>query len=163
VGIEFFQEYQAGKTWEPTLRNQEFFSGPLLAAVTLLLGGVIAAVAGLAAGLNALEEIDSGCFWKLPKGPFLLMTSILSLLMPPLFLWQAWVIGCEFVRLWRPPFYWWRIGGATSDWVLFFFPCGLLWLIAAIAGSVGPVMLFRDGIQRPTKSKQAADKKAVAA
>jgi hypothetical protein len=163
AGIEFFKEYQAGRTWQPTLRNQELFSSPLLAAVTLFLGGVVAAVVGLGAGLNVLGEISPGCFWKLPKGPFLLLIGILSLLLPPLFLWQAWVILCEFIRLWRPPFFFFRIGGAMSDWVIFFCLGLPLWLLVAIAGSVGPVALFREGLQRPTKCQQAAAKKAVAA
>lgn len=163
AGVEFYEMHQAGQTWEPTLRNQEFFSGPLLAAVTLFLGGVVAAVVGLAIGLNALDEIVPGCFWKLPKGPLLLMTTTLSLLMPPLFLWQAWVILCEFVRLWRPPFFFFRIGGATSDWVIFFCLGLPLWLLAAIVASVGPVALFREGMQRPSKRQQDVAKKAIAA
>jgi len=163
VGIEFYKEYQAGRTWQPTLRNKELFSSPLLGAVTLFLAGVIAAVVGLVAGLNVLGEISPGCFWKLPKGPFLLLTGILTLLLPPLFLWQAWVILCEFIRLWRPPFYFFRVGGATTDWVIFFCLGLPHWLLAAIASSIGPFVLFREGLQRPTKGQQAAAKKAVAA
>ncbi len=163
AGIDMFQQYQAGRTWEPTLRNQEFFSGPLLGAVTLFLGGVIVPVVGLCLGLGLLEELGPGCFGKLPKGPLLLLTSLFSLLMPPLFLWQAWVIGCEFVRLWRPPFYWWRIGGAMSDWVIFFCLGLPLWLMAAFAGTVGPVAILREGLKRPAKVQQPAERKAMAA
>lgn len=88
LAIHYFEEHRAGVDWRVDAYNRHFSSCPLLASLTLFLGAAIALVVALL-DFEVLENMFPGFFWQMPKGPTLFLSSLISLSLPPLFLWQA--------------------------------------------------------------------------
>ena len=123
--------------------------GPLLFAISLLLLGVTSFfVALLVIGPGEIFEFEEGFFWVHGlRGIPLILAAIISLLLPPLFLWQLWVLFTENLFKGYPPIAWGRIGGVMSDWVIFALML-IPWLGIAAAGIICPPRLFWKGLKR---------------
>ena len=114
---------------------------------TLLIFGVILIVLALKT-LGPDTDFKDGFFYEYGvRGIPLILASLLSLTLPLLFLWQIWIVFTKDVFKGVPPIAWGRIGGVTTDWVIFvayFIP----WMIVALIGIIGPPVLFWAGVKK---------------